>query len=1283
MKRMRIVSAYVMITAILISAVCPVNAYADETFPDLVEEYTEEEEPAVVSEEEQQEGFVDDNEEEQADKTVESSVQEVPETAEAETERELEPTTEPEPVLSSDSEPALSPKSRTASLPELEPSPAPALRLAPESALDNASNDEGLEYVENDDGTITVTGPGSNTTGNLVIPEKINGKTVTGIANMAFCGYEELTGDLYIPDTVTSIGRGAFWGCTGLDGKLHISTSVTRIEPYTFCNCYSLTGDITIPYGVTYIGSSAFAGCSGFEGNISIPATVKTIEENAFYECYDLSGPLVLPDELEQIGLGAFYMCSNLSGDLVIPGEVESVETLAFSSCYGFEGKLVLSNGIKKIEEAAFQGCAGFTGDLVIPDSMEEIDKMAFYNSYSAREGKGGNLVLPSKLKKLGEGAFAKCSNLTGSLTVSEGLEAIEDETFSACGFTGTLTLPSTLRSIGKDAFWGCEFTGNLTIPDKVTSIGDTAFIRGNTSNVMKGTLTIPASVTGIGYRAFYGYDSLSVIQNRSACDLPAEWFFSGNSEYYYNDAGEKVTADGVFPTGTWRRYVEPSEVIYTITYELNGGTNHASNPDTYKITTDTITLMDPVRKGYTFGGWFSDSGLAKQVTQIKKGSQGDRTLYSKWTVNRYTIRYDGNGSTGGTMSDQTCKYGSTYKLFANAFKKKGYKFAGWNTKADGSGTAYSDATEVGNLSSKNKAVVTMYSQWKKLKYSITYDVKGGTNNEGNPAAYTVTSSDITLKDPVRKGYTFAGWFSDSSYKTKVSQIKKGSTGNRTLYAKWTANRYTIRFNGNDSTDGTMGDMKSCKYSVQYTLTPNAFKRRGFRFTGWNTRADGTGKTYTDRTLVSNLSAKNNAVVNLYAQWSKVKYTLSYEVRGGNDNSANPTSYTVTSSFTLKEPTRKCYTFSGWFSDNEYKKPINQIKKGTVGNRTLYGKWLINKYKVRFNGNGSTSGSMSDMTCKCNQSYELTVNSYKRTGYIFNGWNTKADGSGTSYKNRASILNLAVKSGKTITLYARWRAINYTVRFSGNGSKAGKMSDVSCRFSKSYKLPVNAYSRPNYRFIGWNTKADGSGKTYADLATVKNLSAKDGAVVTLYAMWKKKQTIVWLGDSLTQGSLGDKGDNLDNAPYVRLAGKVDVPVEGYGFYGYKTREIFDAYQYDCGQSIDPGKIYIFWVGSCDWVDDGRANSETGPVIAQIDDFLCKKGRIKNYIVLGTTSRHRLGNKYIPINRDLSEHYGSHYMDVIDIINRYGYSSDRTHLSQASYDAIADAVYDKMKRLGYL
>ena len=306
-----------------------------------------------------------------------------------------------------------------------------------------------------------------------------------------------------------------------------------------------------------------------------------------------------------------------------------------------------------------------------------------------------------------------------------------------------------------------------------------------------------------------------------------------------------------------------------------------------------------------------------------------------------YTVIFNGNGSTGGSMKNQSITYGSGTKLTANAYSRKGYTFNGWNTKANGKGTAYADKADGSTLTKTNGSSVTLYAQWKKKNYTITYNLNSGTNSKDNPAKYNIETATITLQNPTRKGYTFKGWYIDSNYKNQIKQIKKGSTGNKTLYAKW----------------------------------------------------------------------------------SKKSYTITYNLNSGTNSKDNPAKYNIgTATIKLKNPTRKGYTFKGWYTDSNYKNQIKQIKKGSTGNKTLYAKWSANKYTITFDANNKkATGKTKAITCKYGKKYTLTSNGFKRKGYAFKGWNTKKDGSGKTYKNKAQIKNLTSKSNGKVVLYAQWK----------------------------------------------------------------------------------------------------------------------------------------------------------------------------------------------------------------------------------------------------------------------
>lgn len=153
-------------------------------------------------------------------------------------------------------------------------------------------------------------------------------------------------------------------------------------------------------------------------------------------------------------------------------------------------------------------------------------------------------------------------------------------------------------------------------------------------------------------------------------------------------------------------------------------------------------------------------------------------------------------------------------------------------------------------------------------EYTITYELAGGTNNSSNPDKYKASDATITLADPEWTGYYFDGWYTDADYSagSKVTTIPAGSTGDITLYAKWTPFIYHVSFDANGG-EGTMDKIKDCEFGKIYTFPANQFTREGYTFVGWCNYSDGSGTIYKDMSEFSDLFAHNNITVKMYAIW--------------------------------------------------------------------------------------------------------------------------------------------------------------------------------------------------------------------------------------------------------------------------------------------------------------------------------------------------------------------------------------------------------------------------------
>ena len=428
-------------------------------------------------------------------------------------------------------------------------------------------------------------------------------------------------------------------------------------------------------------------------------------------------------------------------------------------------------------------------------------------------------------------------------------------------------------------------------------------------------------------------------------------------------------TRDLVIPAGSYgdREYSANWEKLSKISYNLTDGV--ANNPKTYSSITETFTLTKPTKTGYVFVGWTGE-GLTEPTMEvtISKGSSGDRTYTANWKPVESMVYLNPNG---GTVSQTSVAvtYNRAYTLPTP--EREGYTFLGW----------YQGSAKWAYSSSVWKYLkdVHLTAKWSLASYKIEYIMFGGKNNPENPTGYTTEDSITALKDPTREGYKFLGWYTYVNYTQKFMGIPKGSTGNRTLYAKWEPATYTITYNTNGGTNNTQNPST---YTVEDTIAElNSPTKKGYDFLGWYTDANFTTK-------LSGISKGTTGDIKLYAKWGIITYKITYMLSGGTNSSANPTGYTIASNSitSLSNPTKAGYKFLGWYTNASFTTKFSKIAKGSIGNVTLYAKWEAITYTITYNTNGGTISGTKKTTFTIND-LPLTLPSVTKSGETFACWN--------------------------------------------------------------------------------------------------------------------------------------------------------------------------------------------------------------------------------------------------------------------------------------------------------
>ena len=312
----------------------------------------------------------------------------------------------------------------------------------------------------------------------------------------------------------------------------------------------------------------------------------------------------------------------------------------------------------------------------------------------------------------------------------------------------------------------------------------------------------------------------------------------------FYHD-GKQVSADYTYSiTKDLVMNLAGGETLY-LDVEINPETFEWMGK-TFKQPLPALTAYDSKQEGWLILQWVTEGEHAGQlaITNTAPGKNlTDKMLIKalipgyesfscvyfgvKLVDGTYTVNFDANGGEGA-MTSQTLTYGKTSEsLKANAFTKPGYTFAGWNTAADGTGTAYTNRQTTPNVTTENGGAVTLYAQWTANSYTVKFDGNGAEGTMADQSFTYDAEQALTANGFTKTGYTFAGWkLGDTTYEDGATVKNLATEGALTLTAQWTANSYTVKFDGNGA-EGTMVD-QSFTYDAEQALTANGFTKTGY-----------------------------------------------------------------------------------------------------------------------------------------------------------------------------------------------------------------------------------------------------------------------------------------------------------------------------------------------------------------------------------------------------------------------------------------------------------------------
>ena len=610
----------------------------------------------------------------------------------------------------------------------------------------------------------------------------------------------------------TNLSYGAFGGCSNLK-TVNFEAGSTIVCAALFMGCDGIE-EIELPDTITEIGDSAFKNCKNLD-RITMNNGIEILESSAFEDCFSLT-TINIPNTVKAISNSTFQDCTSLT-EVHLSNILKEIPASTFSGCK----KLTTINfpsTLTMIGNSAFSGCESLP-EAILPSGVEKIESNAFKNCKAMKKA-----VVPDTVSSIGSSAFYGCETLT-DITLGSKLKKIESQTFYGCTVLPSIVIPYNVTTIGDSAFVNCTKLTQITVPRNTTSIASNAF-----SYPKKMTMYGPSDCYAETYASGKGikYVTQDIHATSVSLDITEK-----TAEHYddfqltatiaplnftdavvWTSSNEEVAA--VSDTG----YVEICGVgtaVITVTagnvkavckitvpqlidwIEFDEDEIELKAGETYQLK-PYISPSDATNKKLKYTS--SDTKVAEVSASglVTAKSEGEAKIRAAATdgSDEYAVCYvtvTGKAKVTGITLDRTSaevKRGE--KLTLNVTVSPSYasnKKVVWksaNTKiatvdANGSVTAKAPGrTKITVTSAENSSYQASCTVT--VPYKITYKLNKGKNNASNPSTYY--GKKVTLKNPSRKGYAFAGWYTDAKFKKKITSISSSAKSDYILYAKWT-----------------------------------------------------------------------------------------------------------------------------------------------------------------------------------------------------------------------------------------------------------------------------------------------------------------------------------------------------------------------------------------------------------------------------------------------------------------------------------------------------------------